>query len=172
MDHCQQQMPEKAYLAGWVQTRHGRIIADYDPEESLEELQELAASAGAQVVGSVLQRSPEADAATLVGRGKAREICADARAAHANVIIFDHDLTPTQLRNLESVLQSKVIDRTQLILDIFVRRARSRDGCSGNGEGPRREARDRAARQRRCPFAVDGARGAGHGTRPGGRRIQ
>ena len=128
MDHRQQQIPEKAYLAGWVQTRYGRIIADYDPEESLEELHELAASAGAQVVGSVLQRSPEADAATLVGRGKAHEICAEARAANANVIIFDHDLTPTQLRNLESVLQSKVIDRTQLILDIFARRARSREG--------------------------------------------
>jgi len=128
LDHRQQQIPEKAYLAGWVQTRYGRIIADYDPEESLEELHELAASAGAQVVGSVLQRSPEADAATLVGRGKAHEICAEARAANANVIIFDHDLTPTQLRNLESVLQSKVIDRTQLILDIFARRARSREG--------------------------------------------
>jgi len=128
LDHRQQQISEKAYLVGWVQTRRGRIIADYDPEESLEELHELAASAGAQVVGSVLQRSPEADAATLVGRGKAREICADARAANANVIIFDHDLTPTQLRNLESVLQSKVIDRTQLILDIFARRARSREG--------------------------------------------
>ncbi len=113
---------------GWVQTQRGRIIADYDPEESLEELHELAASAGALVVGSVLQRSPEADAATLVGRGKTHEICADARAAHADVIIFDHDLTPTQLRNLESALQSKVIDRTQLILDIFARRARSREG--------------------------------------------
>jgi GTP-binding protein HflX len=124
----QKQASEKAYLVGWVQTRRGRIVADYDPEESLEELRELAASAGAQVVGSVLQRSPEADAATLVGRGKTHEICAEARAAHADVILFDHDLTPTQLRNLESALHSKVIDRTQLILDIFARRARSREG--------------------------------------------
>jgi GTP-binding protein HflX len=124
----QQQASEKAYLVGWVQTRRGRIVADYDPEESLEELHELASSAGAQVVGSVLQRSPEADAATLVGRGKAREICAEARAARADVVLFDHDLTPTQLRNLESALHSKVIDRTQLILDIFARRARSREG--------------------------------------------
>jgi GTP-binding protein HflX len=128
LDIHQQRVSEKAYLVGWVQTRRGRIIADYDPEESLEELYELATSAGAQVVGSVLQRSPEGDAATLVGRGKAREIYAEARAAHADVIIFDHDLTPTQLRNLESVLHSKVIDRTQLILDIFARRARSREG--------------------------------------------
>lgn len=128
METRQQQVPEKAYLVGWVQTRQGRIIADYDPDESLEELHELASSAGTQIVGSVLQRSPEADAATLVGRGKAREISVQARAAQANVIIFDHDLTPTQLRNLESVLHCKVIDRTQLILDIFARRARSREG--------------------------------------------
>ena len=128
MDIRQRQVPEKAYLVGWVQTRRGRIVADYDPEESLEELRELASSAGAQVVGSVLQRSPEADAATLVGRGKAHEVYAEARAAHADVVLFDHDLTPTQLRNLESALHSKVIDRTQLILDIFARRARSREG--------------------------------------------
>ena len=128
MDIRQQQASEKAYLVGWVQTRRGKIVADYDPEESLEELRELASSAGAHVVGSVLQRSPEADAATLVGRGKTHEICAEARATHADVILFDHDLTPTQLRNLESALHSKVIDRTQLILDIFARRARSREG--------------------------------------------
>lgn len=128
METRQQHIPERAYLVGWVQTRQGRIIADYDPDESLEELHELAGSAGVQIVGSVLQRSPEADAATLVGRGKAREISVEARAAQANVIIFDHDLTPTQLRNLESGLHCKVIDRTQLILDIFARRARSREG--------------------------------------------
>jgi GTPase len=128
LEILQQQASEKAFLVGWVQTRRGRIVADYDPEESLEELHELAESAGGQVVGSVLQRSPEADAATLVGRGKAHEICAEARAAQADVVLFDHDLTPTQLRNLESVLHSKVIDRTQLILDIFARRARSREG--------------------------------------------
>ena len=124
----QQQAFEKAFLVGWVQTRRGRIVADYDPEESLEELRELAESAGVHVVGSVLQRLPEADAATLVGRGKAREIYDEARAAQADVVLFDHDLTPTQLRNLESALHSKVIDRTQLILDIFARRARSREG--------------------------------------------
>lgn len=128
MDTRQQPVSEKAYLVGWVQTRRGRIVANYDPEESLEELHELASSAGARVVGSVLQKSPEADAGTLVGRGKAREICAEARDAHADVILFDHDLTPTQLRNLESILHSKVLDRTQLILDIFARRARSREG--------------------------------------------
>ena len=128
MEILQRQAFEKAFLVGWVHTRRGRIVADYDPEESLEELRQLAESAGVHVVGSVLQRSPEADAATLVGRGKAREIHAEARAAQAGVVLFDHDLTPTQLRNLESALHCKVIDRTQLILDIFARRARSREG--------------------------------------------
>ncbi|TAM82101.1 MAG: GTPase HflX [Acidobacteria bacterium] len=128
MEIRQRQAAEKAFLVGWVQTRRGKIVADYDPEESLKELYELAASAGAQVVGSIFQKAPEADAATLVGRGKAHEIGAEARTARADVILFDHDLTPTQLRNLESVLHSKVIDRTQLILDIFARRARSREG--------------------------------------------
>ncbi len=80
------------------------------------------------MAGSALQVSPEPDPATLVGRGKAHEIRVSAREAHAEVIIFDNDLTPTQLRNLEAALGAKVIDRTQLILDIFARRARSREG--------------------------------------------
>ena len=94
----------------------------------LQELQELAISAGAQVVGVTLQRTPEPDAATLVGCGKVGEIRASARGAGANLVIFDHDLSPTQLRNLERALDLKVIDRTQLILDIFARRARTREG--------------------------------------------
>jgi len=97
-------------------------------EDPLQELGELATSAGAEVVGSCVQRSPEPDAATLVGRGKAEEIRHAARAAGATVVIFDHDLTPTQLRNLEPALDLKVLDRTQLILDIFARRALSREG--------------------------------------------
>ena len=80
------------------------------------------------MVGSVLQRSPEPDPATLVGRGKVQEIHASARACSARTVIFDHDLTPSQLRNLERILDLKVLDRTQLILDIFARRARSREG--------------------------------------------
>ena len=97
-------------------------------EETLQELSELTTSAGADVVGSVLQRSQDPDPATLVGRGKVREIGASARAARVDSIIFDHDLTPTQLRNLEQALDLRVIDRTQLILDIFARRARTREG--------------------------------------------
>lgn len=99
-----------------------------DAEESLLELRELALSAGAKVVGALQQRSPEADPATLVGRGKVREIRSQARAAEADLVIFDSDLSPTQLRNLEQALDLKVLDRTQLILDIFARRARSREG--------------------------------------------
>jgi len=79
-------------------------------------------------VGTVLQRSADPDPATLLGRGKVHEIRVEARAAQADLVIFDHDLTPTQLRNLERMLDLKVLDRTQIILDIFARRARSREG--------------------------------------------
>jgi GTP-binding protein HflX len=99
-----------------------------DGEESLSELRELTLSAGAKVVGILLQRSPEPDPATLVGRGKVQEIRHQARAADADLVVFDSDLSPTQLRNLEQALDLKVLDRTQLILDIFARRARSREG--------------------------------------------
>lgn len=97
-------------------------------EESLQELRDLATSAGARVVGQVLQRARKPDPASLIGRGKAAEVAAAARGAGTDLVIFDHDLTPTQLRNLEDMLDLKVLDRTQLILDIFARRARSREG--------------------------------------------
>ena len=114
---------------GWASSRRAGLgLGLPDAEETLQELHELATSAGAQVVGSTLQRAPDPDPATLVGRGKVGEIRASARAAGADLIIFDHDLTPTQLRNLEQTLDLKVIDRTQLILDIFARRARTREG--------------------------------------------
>jgi GTPase len=131
---------------GWSASR-GRLLAPYGTkrgsgpapglpetpegthrEDMLQELRELTASAGAQVVGSVEQHSPEADPATLIGRGKVEAIRAEARAARGNLVVFDNDLTPSQLRNLEQALNLKVIDRTQLILDIFARRARSREG--------------------------------------------
>lgn len=114
---------------GWAPSRRsGLPRALPDPEETLQELRELTLSDGAEVVGSVLQRTQEADPATLIGRGKVREIHAVARAAGADLVIFDHDLSPTQLRNLENALELKVIDRTQLILDIFARRAHTREG--------------------------------------------
>jgi len=114
---------------GWVPTRRSRAsTSPADSEQTLLELQDLASSAGARVVGKVLQRSYEPDPATLVGRGKAEEIRAAAHAVKADLVVFDHDLTPSQLRNLENMLGLKVIDRTQLILDIFASRARSREG--------------------------------------------
>jgi GTP-binding protein HflX len=76
----------------------------------------------------VFQTRPAPDAATLVGRGKVDEIAAAVASSGADVVIFDHDLTPTQQRNLEKAIDAKVIDRTQLILDIFASRARTREG--------------------------------------------
>jgi GTP-binding protein HflX len=91
-------------------------------------LAELAASAGAAIAGRVLQSREAPEAATLIGRGKVEELQAEARSSAADVVIFDHDLTPTQQRNLERAIDSKIIDRTQLILDIFASRARTREG--------------------------------------------
>jgi GTP-binding protein HflX len=118
---------ERAYLVGWASSRrHTPALAD--AEETLAELHDLATSAGAQVVGSDVQRAPQPDPATLVGRGKVGEVRVNARAAGADLVLLDHDLTPTQLRNLEQRLDLKVLDRTQLILDIFARRARTKEG--------------------------------------------
>jgi GTPase len=96
--------------------------------ESFRELAELAVSAGAEIVGESFQTRPEVDAATLLGQGKVAELKELGQATRADVLIVDHDLTPTQQRNLESATGLKVIDRTQLILDIFARRARTAEG--------------------------------------------
>ena len=96
--------------------------------ESLSELVELARSAGAEVAGTVFQLRQAADPATLVGRGKLDEIRAEATAHKAPLIIFDSNLSPVQQRNIETATDRRVIDRTQLILDIFARHARSREG--------------------------------------------
>jgi GTP-binding protein HflX len=99
-----------------------------DGSAAFAEFRELVAGAGAEVVAEVFQRRPRPDPATLVGKGKVEEIAAVAESAGATLILFDHDLTPTQLRNLERELPVRVVDRTQLILDIFARHARSREG--------------------------------------------
>ncbi|MGH9712457.1 MAG: GTPase HflX [Candidatus Acidiferrales bacterium] len=96
--------------------------------DSLEELQELAQSAGATIAGSLLQVREALDPATLVGRGKLEEIRIEAEIQRAPLVIVDHDLTPGQLRNFEKGVGCRVIDRTQLILDIFACHARSREG--------------------------------------------
>jgi GTPase len=96
--------------------------------DSLDELEELAQSAGANIVGSLLQVRDALDPATLVGRGKLDEIRAEAQARSVPLVIVDHDLTPVQLRNMEKGTECRVIDRTQLILDIFATHARTREG--------------------------------------------
>ncbi|MDQ2844380.1 MAG: GTPase HflX [Acidobacteriota bacterium] len=99
-----------------------------DFKESLNELRALAESAGAKVIDSVTQVRPALDSATLLGSGKVDEIKARIDSDNIHTVVFDHELTPTQLRNLERRLSVKVIDRTQLILDIFARRARTSEG--------------------------------------------
>jgi len=99
-----------------------------DRKAGFTEFRELVTGAGAEIVAEVLQRRPRPDPATLVGKGKVEEIAAVAESSQATLILFDHDLTPTQLRNLERALPVRVVDRTQLILDIFARHARSREG--------------------------------------------
>ena len=101
---------------------------DIDFDSALAEFEELARSAGAEIAATIVQRRPKPDAATLIGAGKIEEIAGVAASAEADVILFDHDLTPSQQRNLEAALPCRVIDRTQLILDIFARHARTREG--------------------------------------------
>jgi GTP-binding protein HflX len=101
---------------------------DLDFDASLAEFEELARSAGAQVAATLVQRRAKPDAATLVGQGKLDEIEGVVASTHADLVLFDHDLSPSQLRNLEARLPCRVIDRTQLILDIFARHARTREG--------------------------------------------
>ena len=100
----------------------------YTPEESIEELAELALGAGAEVADAIIQTRERPDPATLIGSGKVAEIGAWAEELDVDLVLFDHDLTPTQQRNLERQLDRRVIDRTQLILDIFARHARTREG--------------------------------------------
>ncbi|MBS1821679.1 MAG: GTPase HflX [Acidobacteria bacterium] len=99
-----------------------------DFEASLAEFEELARSAGAEIAATLVQRRARPDPATLVGQGKLDEIAGVTASTGADLVLFDHDLTPSQLRNLESKLDVRVIDRTQLILDIFARHARTREG--------------------------------------------
>lgn len=101
---------------------------EFSAEESLEELHDLALSAGAEIVGDILQHRDRPDPATLVGKGKLEEIAGAAASTAADLILFDHDLTASQQRNIERFVHARVIDRTQLILDIFATHARTREG--------------------------------------------
>ena len=115
---------ERAALVGFVAGRARRLEA----EHSLDELAGLANAAGAEVVLRVLQERSRPDPSTFLGSGKVVMLAASCAETGADVVIVDHELTPAQLRHLEEQVDRKVIDRTQLILDIFARRARSREG--------------------------------------------
>jgi GTPase len=95
---------------------------------SLDELEQLAGSAGAKVVGKTIQRLESPNNATYIGKGKLQELVSERQKSEYDVVLFDDELTPTQQRNLENALKVKVIDRTALILDIFAQRAQTREG--------------------------------------------
>jgi GTP-binding protein HflX len=115
---------ERAALIGLVTSAARRI----DAEQSLEELAGLAEAAGASVVLRMLQERPKADPATFIGGGKVSALAAACAEAGVDIVIVDSELSPAQLRQLEDRLERKVVDRTQLILDIFARRAKTREG--------------------------------------------
>jgi GTP-binding protein HflX len=115
---------ERAALVGLISGPARRL----DAEQSLEELAGLADAAGAAVVLRMLQERAKPDAGTFIGAGKVATLAAGCAEADVDVVIIDHELTPGQLRQLEDRLDRKVVDRTQLILDIFARRARTREG--------------------------------------------
>ncbi|MBI4397435.1 MAG: GTPase HflX, partial [Elusimicrobia bacterium] len=140
---------------------------------SLEELKRLVETAGGEVQTAVIQRRPEKNPATLVGSGKVEELAGLAEKEQLDAVVFDEDLTPTQQRNLQERIPSKVIDRTRLILDIFAKRARSKEGqlqvelAQLNYLLPRTTARFGRFEQQ-----MGGARG-GIGTRgPGERKLE
>jgi GTPase len=100
----------------------------WEVRDSLDELAELAATAGAEIIGDGTQKLEAPVAATFIGCGKADEFARHCRSHEIDTVIFDDDLSPAQSRNLEIVFECKVLDRTMLILDIFARRARTREG--------------------------------------------
>ena len=115
---------ERALLIGLEK----KGVSKWDLHDSLDELRELANSAGAEVVDTVTQKLQKPTAPYYIGRGKAELIKESCRDQHVTSVIFDDELSPAQGRNLENLFSRKVVDRTQLILDIFAQRARSREG--------------------------------------------
>ena len=109
-------------------TKEKAVLMGIESRESLEELQRLAETAGAEVCGVFLQKRDKPDSALYIGRGRAEELARDCQALEADLCIFDEELTGMQARNLEEILRVKVIDRTTLILDIFAQRASSAEG--------------------------------------------
>lgn len=114
---------EKAILVSVVPRN-----SNYPIEESLEELKELARTAGLKVIDTIIQRPKELNPKYLMGSGKAKELMIKALQTGADIIVFDQNLTPVQAESLSELTDLKVIDRTQLILDIFAKRAHTREG--------------------------------------------
>ncbi|HWR61020.1 MAG TPA: GTPase HflX [Clostridia bacterium] len=104
------------------------ILVGIEEQEALDELRELLKTAGGYEAGRMVQSRDKRDTATFIGRGKLKELMLMSQAMDASLVVFDEELTGAQIRNLEEALGLKVIDRTQLILDIFAQRARSREG--------------------------------------------
>lgn len=122
---------DAAYRATAPATRTGReraVLVGIESEESLDELEELAKTAGAETVLRVLQKRPKPDPVFCVGKGKAEELSLRCQAAQADLVIFDEELSGVMQKNLEEILRLKVVDRTALILDIFAARANTREG--------------------------------------------
>jgi GTP-binding protein HflX len=117
------QLTSRAFLMGLTLPAQPGFVV----EENLDELAELARSTGMEVVGRDLQNRRAPDAKTLIGRGKADEIARAADELKADVVIFDDDLTLNQVRNLENIIECAVIDRSALILELFVRQVRTRE---------------------------------------------
>lgn len=116
---------EKAILVG-LELKNSQSFIDID--SSLEELKQLASTAGAEVVDRIIQKRDKEDKTFFIGKGKLNELSFLRQKKHANLIIFDDELSGSQIRNLEQTLGVKVIDRTALILDIFASRAQSKEG--------------------------------------------
>jgi GTP-binding protein HflX len=117
------QGPERAFLVGAEWGRNGA----WDVESSLEELSQLADTAGAKVIGRLVAKIAKPNPATFIGSGKTESLAQLCKDEKVEVVIFDDDLNPVQLRNLQKVCAARIIDRTQLILDIFSRRARTKE---------------------------------------------
>lgn len=124
--HVSKDIVEKAILVGVSPPRNSNYT--WEAEDSLEELGDLAQAAGATIQYATIQQRSRPDPAHFIGRGKVKELALLGQELETDLIIFDAELNPSQLRNLERHLPCRVIDRTQLILDIFAQRARSREG--------------------------------------------
>lgn len=122
---------DRAYFAEVKEEKQGlerAVLVGIENEQSLDELQELAKTAGAETILRVLQKRPSPDTAFCIGKGKAEELALRCQAVNADVVIFDNELSGVMQKNLEEMLRVKVVDRTALILDIFAARASTREG--------------------------------------------